>query len=97
MVFQFRSSWLKKAMVKKKKQMQSRPGGTVVEFPCCASMAQDWQVQIPVRDLAPLIKPHCGGIPHTKRGRLAMDVSSGPIFLTHKKQKTKTNAFNKYL
>ena len=54
------------------------------------------QVQIPGADIALLIKPCCGGVPHkieedwhsnnlpqAKRGRLATDVDSGPMFLTH--------------
>ena len=32
-----------------------------------------------------LIKPCCGGIPYTKQRKVGIDVSSGPIFLTHKK------------
>ena len=39
-------------------------GGVVVKFACSASAAQGSQVRIPGADLALVIKPHCGGIPH---------------------------------
>ena len=42
------------------------PRGVVVKFVHSALVAQGLQVQIPGVDLAPLIRPHCGGIPHTK-------------------------------
>ena len=62
--------------------------------------------RFPGTDLAPLVKPRYGGIPHkieedwhrcqlsdnlpqAKGGRLAIDVSSGPVFLTNKRRKTK--------
>ena len=39
------------------------PGGQVVKCACSTSAAQGSQVQIPGADVAPLIKPHCGGVP----------------------------------
>ena len=41
-----------------------RPSGIVVGFACSTLVAWCSQFQIPGADLAPLIKPHCGGIPH---------------------------------
>ena len=41
-----------------------QPSGMVVNFTCSASAAQGSQVWIPSVDLAPLVKPHCGSIPH---------------------------------
>ena len=38
--------------------------GIVVKFTCSASAAQGPQVWIPGADLALLVKPRCGGIPH---------------------------------
>ena len=38
--------------------------GIVVRFVCSTLTAQGLQVQIPAANLAPLIKPCCGGIPH---------------------------------
>uniref|UniRef100_A0A8C4MXA2 ALK and LTK ligand 2 n=1 Tax=Equus asinus TaxID=9793 RepID=A0A8C4MXA2_EQUAS len=40
------------------------PRGVAVKFMCSASAAWGLQVQIPGTDLAPLVKPCCGGIPH---------------------------------
>ena len=40
------------------------PGGVVVKFARSASGAWGSQVRIPGVDLAPLIRPHCGSIPH---------------------------------
>ena len=40
------------------------PDGVVVNFPRFASEAWGLQVQIPEVDLAPIVQPHCGGIPH---------------------------------
>ena len=40
-----------------------RPGG-VVKFTRSTSVTQGLQVQISGTDLAPLVKPHCGCIPH---------------------------------
>ena len=39
-------------------------GGIVVKFACSAWVAQSSQVQIPGVDLAPLVRPCCGCIPH---------------------------------
>ena len=72
--------------------------GVVVKFAHSALAAQGLQVWIPSVDLSLLIKPCCGGVPHTKnRGRLAQDVSSGPIFLTktNNKNQTKTKTEEK--
>ena len=41
-----------------------QPGGVVVRFACSISVAWSWQVWIPGVDLASLIKPCCGRIPH---------------------------------
>ena len=38
-----------------------------------------------------LIKPCCGGIPHTKKRKIGTDVSSGPIFLTKIKKQKRIN------
>ena len=43
---------------------RGQPSGAVVKFACSASAAQDSQVWIPGADLALLVKPHCGGVPH---------------------------------
>ena len=43
---------------------QGQFSGIVVRFMHSASLAQGSQVRIPGVDLAPLVKPHCGGIPH---------------------------------
>ena len=45
-------------------QSMGRPGGTVARFACSALVAQGSQVQISGVDVAPLVKPCCGGIPH---------------------------------
>ena len=37
----------------------------------------------------PLIKPCCGGVPHTKQRKAGTDVGSGPLFLTKTKKKKK--------
>ena len=39
------------------------PGGTAVKFTRSASAAQGLLLQIPGRDLAPVMKPRCGGRP----------------------------------
>ena len=53
---------------------------------CYALVARGSRVQIPVQTYAPLIKPCCDGVPHTKWRKIGTDVSSGPIFLTKKKR-----------
>ena len=40
------------------------PSGVAVEFSCFASVAQGSQVRILGVDLALLVKPCCGGVPH---------------------------------
>ena len=40
------------------------PSGVVVKFSCSALASRGLKVQIPGTDLAPLVKPHCGNIPH---------------------------------
>ena len=40
------------------------PGGMVVKFTCSALVAWGSQVCIQGVDLALLVKPHCGSIPH---------------------------------
>ena len=37
----------------------------------------------------PLIRPSCGGIPHTKQRKIGTNGSSGPIFPTKKKKRKK--------
>ena len=44
--------------------MGGRPSGILIKFECSASVAQDSKVWILGGDLAPLIKPHCGGVPY---------------------------------
>ena len=58
-------------------------GGVVVKFVCSASVAQGLQVQIPGVVLHTLIKPCCGGVPHTKQRKAGTDGSS-VTFLTKK-------------
>ena len=48
----------------KKWRKRGWPGGMVVKFVCSILVAQGSQVQILVVDLAPPIRPCCGGIPH---------------------------------
>ena len=48
----------------RKKSCWGWPSGIVVKFTHSASVAQHSQVRIPGTELAPLIKPCCGGIPH---------------------------------
>lgn len=38
----------------------------MVTFVCCVSTAGGSQVRILGADLAPLVKPRCGGIPHKR-------------------------------
>ena len=40
------------------------PGCIVIKFTSSASVAQGLQVRILGVDIALLIKPHCGGLPH---------------------------------
>ena len=40
-----------------------QPSSVVIKFTHSASAARGSQVQTPGTDLAPLVKPHCGGIP----------------------------------
>ena len=40
------------------------PSGVMVKLACSASLAQGLQVQIPGADLALLVNPRFGGIPH---------------------------------
>ena len=47
-----------------KQVFRGQPGSVVVKFVCSTSAASGSQVQIPGVDLAPLIKPCCGGSPH---------------------------------
>ena len=61
----------------------------MVKFACSALVALGSQVWIPGADLAQLIKPCCGSVPHTKQRKIGTDVSSGPIFLTKKKKEKK--------
>ena len=93
----------RKGVEREDKVLEKEPlgpaGGIVVEFACSASVAPGLWVQVLGVDLALLIKPHCGGSPHkiAKRRRLATDVSSGPIFLTHKKKEKRKNMHLKHV
>ena len=60
-------------------------GGVVVKF--AHSSGPGFTSSDPMH--GPLIKPHCGSIPHTKQRKTGTDVSSGTIFLTKKNSKTK--------
>ena len=57
----------------------------MVKFTCSASVAKGSQVQILGVDLAPLAKPHWGGIPHKMR-KVGTDVNSATIFLKQKEE-----------
>ena len=61
----------------------------MVKFICYTSVAQCLQVWILGVDLTLLIKPCCGGIPHTKWRKTDTYISSGLIFLKPKKEKKK--------
>ena len=50
------------------KALRRWPGGVVVRFVHSASVARGSQVQVPGTDLALLVKPCCGGIPHEMEG-----------------------------
>ena len=60
------------------------PGGIVVKFTHFALVAHGLQVWILGTDLAPLIKPCCGGIPH--KIKIGTDLSSATIFLKQKEE-----------
>ena len=49
-----------------KEKTGGQPGGIVVKFTCSTLAAWDSQFQIPGMDVAPLVKPFCGSIPHKK-------------------------------
>ena len=51
-------------MLLKRWVMGGQPGGAVVKFVHSGLVAWGSRVQIPGVDLAPLVRPHCGGIPH---------------------------------
>ena len=67
--------------------LRGQPCGRVVQFACSASVAQGLPVQILDVDLQRGYATGALGRKN-KRGRLATDVRSGPIFLT-KMQKNK--------
>ena len=52
----------------------------MVAFTCSASAVQGLQVQILGADIVPLVKPHCGGVPH-KMEEDGIDVSPATTFL----------------
>ena len=52
------------SFLSKMQERGGQPGGVVVKFACSALAARGLQVWIPWVDLAPLVKPCCGGIPH---------------------------------
>ena len=68
-----------------KNLLKGQPIGIVVKFACSASVAWGSQVWIPGVDLAPLIKPRYGGIPH-KIEEVGTDASSATIFLKKKEE-----------
>ena len=47
-----------------KKEVQGQPGGVVVKFACSALAAWCSRVQILGADVAPLLEPRCGSVPH---------------------------------
>ena len=62
-----------------------QPRGIVVKSVCSALVAWGSQVWIPGKDLALLVKPRCGGIPH-KTEKIGTDLSSVTIFLKQKEE-----------
>ena len=51
------------------------------------SVAPGSPVRIPGEDMAPLGKSHAVvGVPHIKKRKMSMDVSSGPVFLSKKRR-----------
>ena len=58
----------------------------MVKFTCSASEAQASQVWIPGTDVAPLVKPCCGSIPHEIERKIGTDVGSATISLKQKKE-----------
>ena len=59
----------------------------MVKFTHSASAAWGSQVQIPGADLALLVKPCCGDVPH-KIEKIGTDVSSAITFLKQKERKS---------
>ena len=57
----------------------------MVKFTRSVSAARALQVQILGTDLVPLVKPHCGGIPH-KIDKIGTDGGSVTIFLKQKEE-----------
>ena len=72
----------------KKSEIRASTNGLVVKF-CALHFGGPGLV--PRHGPTPLVCqwPCCGGSSHTKKGRLAVDVSSGQIFLSKKKKKKK--------
>ena len=69
-----------------KKLSTGLPGGVMAKFTHSTSVAEGLQVRIPLVDLAPLSKPCCGGIPHTKQRMIGGNDSSATIFLKQKEE-----------
>ena len=71
----------------KKIEVRASPGGLVVKF---GALHFSDPGSVPRHGLTPLVCqwPRGGGRPHTKRGRLATDVSSGQLFPSKKTKKT---------
>ena len=63
------------------------PDGIVVKFVHSTLVAQCSQIGILDVDLVSLGRPRCGGVPHTKQGKIGTDVSSATMFLKQKKRK----------
>ena len=63
------------------------PGAAAVKRARSTSAARGSPVQILGSDIAPCGKSHAViGVPHIKHGKMGMDVSSGPVFLSKKRR-----------
>ena len=63
-------------------------GGVAVKFACSALAAKSSRVWIQARTYTPLMKPCCGGVPHTKnRGGLAQMLAQGQSSSSHTKKR----------
>ena len=58
----------------------------MIKLMCSTSEALGSWVWIQAQSYTQLIKPCCGGIPHTKQRKIGTDVSSGTISLKHKEE-----------
>ena len=64
---------------------RSQPGGAAVKCTCSTSEAQGSRVLIPGGDMAQLGTPYCSRRPTYKVEEDGHDVSSGPVFLSKKR------------